>query len=146
MPDILNVTKWVKIHPSWLGTDLKTNIKKSMDKTLKGTCEKDIGYFVEILSVVSLNDSRIENSSSDISINVTFKVSVFKPVIGKVISVKILYLYNEGILISYDNFLKLIIPCDTYNEHNHKEQDVVQVEITDIKYDDKQFKCIARLV
>jgi DNA-directed RNA polymerase subunit E'/Rpb7 len=141
-----SLTKWVKIHPSWLGNTLKDNIKIHLNKSLTNTCDKINGYFIDILSVNEIIDSVIENSSSDIRIKVVFDVRVYKPVIGDIIKAEILNIYPEGIFSISHGVLKSIVPSSTYDKHSYNVSDNIDIKIVDLIYEDKQFKCIANLL
>lgn len=154
------IKKWITLHPSDLGKNIKENIKKQLNKELVLKCDEKIGYFIEIKEVCRILDNRVTNSTSDIMCFVEFEAEIFKPIVDMVIDeAEILKIYENGILLNAMNIQKILIPSHTLTseyiienntlkkgEQKIEEHDKIKVKIKAIKYDNKKFNCIGLLV
>jgi len=156
-----DLTRWIRVEPKYIGDELMTELEKEMTKQLCHKCTKDTGYIIRIINIEKVIDNHIENSSSNIMINVKFTADTFMP--RKDVIVKdspITAIYPDGILIDAMGVQKILIPSSTYKDEfkltgNELESDdnrrlsvggYVDVKITAVRYVDHKFSCLGVII
>lgn len=138
-------------------THIELNIEKKIRKKI-GMCSKEKGYIIMINNI----QKKIQNIISRVSGNCKFKVSyniyTLKPENDHIYNVLVSNIFKEGIFCEY-NRIKILIPvsCLTQyvfenktfindNKHIIQTGDWIKVQITNVRYDDQNYQCIAKLV
>lgn len=124
------------------------------------TCSREDGYIDHIRQIVDIHNHPLLDSGECV-VSVTFEAECFKPDIGRHITTKVEMVFPHGIFSSL-YVLRFLIPWKTLEDEyvyvdgvgyrhrtNGKEirvGDLTTIEITNQKYDDGHFSCIAKLV
>ena len=141
--------------------NIKSEILKQIRNIYVNNCTKEYGYIIKIKGMKILSNS-INNVTGNIIFNLIYKAEVLKPYVGKIIETQINMIGEEGIFVSTKNLLKILLPADkllktkwvydfstqSYTNKITKNKmfggDELQVEITNVRYNRKQFVCIGK--
>ena len=139
---------YFKINPAHFSGSFELNLHSEILKRVKGKCDEKNGYIMELLEINKILDNTIHNSSSDIILKVKFTVRNFKPYKGLISVGKVCAIYNDGILAKIDT-QKVLIPASTYKNTDKgdvKIDDSINLKITNVRYADHSFSCLAEIV
>ena len=144
-----------------LPEEIVNNIHDLIDSKIKEkyekTCNKDYGYILKIENV-GQNYTNIINTigNGEILFNVYFICLVLKPNKGMTLTGKIYMIFRHGIFANIDK-IKILIPESKLNKWTfEKDQfikedkilkigDVININISDTRYEKKNFSCIGSL-
>ena len=159
----VNLKTSIVIEPSKLVGDIELILLNMVKKSVINTCDKANGYIIDVLSI-SDYDNFISNATSQVVFIVVYLAECIKPSIGDKVNAKVVNITADGIfcvvydrsttLIStnkidktiYNPFNKGIIEHKTDKSKNITVGSNIMVEITNTRYDNKDFSCIAVLV
>ena len=131
--------------------DLDENIKNTIVDKLKDTIEKDDcsyenGYILSINKILSYTSNYISNATNMVVFTVVFQANVLNPKIGSVYEGKVISIHSSGFFVEIKNKIKvLIVIVNNNTESISKKDDIVKIEITDIRYQNKKISCIGKL-
>lgn len=149
------ITKKISLEPVYIDHNIKTNIFERIKETTKDDCYEDHGYILGIEKVNTITPIY------DNVFEVKFDANVLKFEIGDKTYAKVCMVFPDGIfLIAFDK-QRILVPYSYLTDYTFntlqssyirtkdgkeiKEGDIVNVEITNVKYNRKQFNCIAKL-
>ena len=136
----------IRIHPSFIGCEsLHKHLLSELIKQTDKECTEGIGLIVRVLEVKNIIDNKIENSSSDIVVTVSFLAEIFKPVINQTYNGTVIMVFADGALINLHDIQKVMIPTKKL-KGVIKTGDDINVRITAIRYNDHVFSCIGESV
>lgn len=146
----------IVLRPNEL-TNIQSNLEKKIRKKV-GTCSKEKGYIIMIHNIQ--RDKKLQNIISRVSGNCIFTVSYdicsLKPEIGHVYKVLVSSIFKEGIFCEYNN-IKILIPNSELQSFSYQNEklvspeytiqtgDWIKIRIHNVRYDDQNYQCIARL-
>lgn len=144
----------IRVKPEHLGPNLVSNIRTQLESEVVNQCTEDTGYILKIIEIVKVIDNFVENSSSDIVVEILFSFIAFKPLVGDVIDTTVCAVYKDGILVNAHDCQKILVPSSTYIDHIDVKGNVVwngeevvqgsllKVRVTAVRYNDHKFSCI----
>lgn len=158
--DTINIDTFITISPKEVGCDLDKLILKKLKETYVNKCIKKYGYIFDILDYKydkSIITSRV-NENMFIKCQVTI-LSV-TPKVGEIYYGIVKIVYPQGIFVSLINIFDTLVPFDclkranytftrnsfTNGIHTISQGCVLNVKVTAISYDKKNFNCIADIV
>lgn len=151
------VNEEIIIRPSELDKVHDTIVKKINEKI--GTCSLEKGYIVGVENIYRhILQNKISRNSGNCIFNVSYNIQTLKPTKGHVYEATIVNIFKEGIFCEYKNIKILIpiselkeyefcqfIPSFTCKDKNLKIGDKITVVIFAVRYENKNYKCIAKL-
>jgi DNA-directed RNA polymerase subunit E'/Rpb7 len=151
------IEKQVYLEAKYLNVNLDKHILEKLQTCIIGTCDYENGYILSVNKILKIGDNKINQMSSCI-FTVSFLATVLKPEIGAQFVGKVCMVFNDGLFLEVHNKMKVLVPYttfDTFTFDNDKftkdnriirEGSEVNIEITMIKYEKKNFNCIGKLV
>lgn len=82
---ILTVTDTVRVNPVKFDLELKQSVKESLQETIEGKMNVDIGVFLVIGEVLNIGEGEIIPEDGAIHYPVEYKVLVYKPEINEIV-------------------------------------------------------------
>lgn len=138
------MTQKIRVKPEYLGPNLLKNIQTQLESEVVNTCTEETGYILKIVDIDKVIDNCIENSSSDIILEIVFSFVAFKPNVGDVIDTTVCAVYKDGILVNAHECQKILIPSSTYVDQNGSWDpgSELKVKVIAVRYNDHKFSCI----
>jgi len=139
------MTRKIRVKPEYLGPNLLINIRTQLESEIVNQCTEENGYILKIIHIDKIIDNSIENSSSDIIMEILFSFVAFKPLVGDVIDTTVCAVYKDGILVNAHDCQKILVPSSTYADQNAVTWDAgseLKVKVTAVRYNDHKFSCI----
>ncbi len=162
MTSIVAIEKRLCINPSFLGRKLKSQIFNFLKEITKDECTKENGYIIEIIKINRIKNNYISGNNCEIIFEVDINAEVLKPEINKIFTDKVCMIFSGGIFIDVKNKFKVLIPLAYLHnlsfdqEEKHfknektgfiiKENDIIDVKITGIKFSKNNFSCFGELI
>jgi DNA-directed RNA polymerase subunit E'/Rpb7 len=157
----ISIQKNIMVEPEYLNSNIKKHIYDKLCKELDSKdcyCNQDNGYVTKIYDDVSLINNTVSNTGSEVIFTVKVSIKTLKPEIGKTYKATVSIVSPNAIFTHIENKVKILVPPEltSYkydkNSNCYKKGDkkisvgsTVQVKITDIKYENNNFNCIASL-
>jgi len=152
--------KKVCIDFKYLGKDLKKSLLEKAKSVFINECSKDNGYILDIKKIIKIKDNYISNVNSDVIFILDIDVDTLKPEINDILSDKVSMVFGGGLFISIKDKIKVLIPVNSLHGYTFdqstktfvkdkkiiKENDVVKVKISGVKYSNKNFSCFGELI
>ena len=152
----------IMLSPEYLDANIEKHILEKTIQKYKHTTLKDIGYIIDIHSLINIIDMSIHVQTHENIIKALFEAEIFLPKIGKIITqCDIHMLFIHGIFIKYHN-IDILVPSSTLNEYifnqdkqcfthkTHKttisKQSTINIKLTNIRYSDNEFSCLAEIM
>jgi len=148
----------IELSPEYMNNSIRdTLLSKLQDKYVNKTC-KD-GYITRLNSIISIDDSYINDNTYFLIFVVSCDVDIFTPEVDLELDCTVHLVINHGI-IAYSNIvesLSIFIPISnlggmgfkgdmfTSDTMSIRRDDDIRVKITSIKYEKKNYKCIATI-
>lgn len=142
-------------------TKLENILKEKLDEMYLKKFTKQYGYVLEILDFDYSSDNILSRINQDIFVKCNVKVVSIIPEIDKIYYGTVKFIYPQGVFIKLLNIFDTLIPFDYLNKsgyifdngtfvnkdtkHIISKESIVNVNVVDIKYDNKTFNCIAKL-
>jgi DNA-directed RNA polymerase subunit E'/Rpb7 len=135
--------------------NIKESIYNEIDIKCKDFCSQDIGYIIQFNGIKNIKGNHINRCGNKILFLVDYEVDTFKPEIGDVLNVDIIHIFEEGIILSYINKVRILVPKQhlidvgyyfedgTYN--GWQMGDNIDIVVDKIRYEKSRFDCIADL-
>lgn len=165
MPRYTLKTSFV-VEPKYLNEDLQSTIMTKLKEAVIGVCDRSRGYVEEVVEILEY-DNYISNATSQVIFVVIYVAECVKPNIGDRVLAKVLNVSSDGIFCLIFDKCRTLIPmtklhprynqtmtkegCIENKDKNNKE-DVIKVgkeilvEIINIRFENKQYSCIAVVV
>ena len=136
------IKRVVNVKPEYIGTSFMEHIKQQIEKDVVGECNNQIGHILNVVRIDKIIDNFIENSSSEIMVELEITVSTFKPTLGMIVDGIVKAIYNDGILAELYDKQKILIPSNTYSQINTSIGSTIAIKITAIRYTNHVFSCV----
>ena len=140
------MTRKIRVKPEYLGPNLISNIRTQLENEVVNQCTEETGYILKIINIDKVIDNSIENSSSDIIMEILFSFVAFKPLVGDVIDTTVCAVYKDGIFVNAHDCQKILVPSSTYADQNPSTSwdpgSELKVKVTAVRYNDHKFSCI----
>jgi len=162
MTTIVTIEKRLCINPSFLGKKLKSQLFNFLKEITKNECTKENGYIIEVKKINRIKNNYISGNNCEIIFEVDIDAEILKPEINKIFTDKVCMIFSGGIFIDVKNKFKVLIPLvylyglvfdqENKNFKNEKtgfiikENDVIDVKITGIKFSKNNFSCFGELI
>tara|TARA_B100000900_G_scaffold403249_1_gene410106 strand:+ start:104 stop:583 length:480 start_codon:yes stop_codon:yes gene_type:complete len=151
----------IMLPPEKLDKDINLHILDKAREVYENTSIKDIGYIIRVQKLIDISKVHIDSMSSFINVEGTYTIDTCYPDVGTVIrECNIHLIMNHGIFVKYYN-IDILIPAATLSDyafdhlnntfvHKTTKQIVskdtkIDVIITDFRYHNKEFSCIAKI-
>lgn len=149
----------ILLKPEYLHKNIETYILQQAISTYKHTTLKDIGYIIDIHSLEKITDMSIHTYEHDIIIRATYNADIFLPTENKIINgCDVHMIFVHGIFIKYHN-IDILIPAkhlheytfdentqsfiNKHNKHTISLTSKINIKLTDIRYSENEFSCLA---
>ena len=138
---------------------IKNNIMNKLENIIKtGECSYENGYILEIKRILNFNNNYISNATNMIVFTVVFEAITLNPKIGSVLNGTVVSIHTSGIFVEIKEKIKVLVSesnmdgmiydvnTSTYiskvGNRIIKKNDIVNIKITDIRYQNKKISCI----
>ena len=140
------ISRQISIKPIDLDENIKnTIIEKLKDNIEKDDCSYENGYILSINKILSYTSNYISNATNMVVFTVVFNANTLNPKIGSIYEGKVVSIHNSGFFVEIKNKIKVLIVIVNNTESIPKKDDIVKIEITDIRYQNKKISCIGKL-
>ncbi|MCL2141279.1 MAG: DNA-directed RNA polymerase [Methanimicrococcus sp.] len=99
MYKLMTLVDTVRIDPTLLGEDVKSNVKKALKTKLEGKVDKKIGCLVAVCGVERIGEGHILYGDGAVYYDVTFKAIMFIPENQEIIEGEVLETVSFGVFI-----------------------------------------------
>lgn len=155
------IEKKICLEPQYLYYNLNENLLKKTREVCKDECSKENGYILEVKRIVKIKDNYISNVNSSTMFVIDIEVESLIPYLNNIYSDKVCMIFNGGLFMTIKDKIKVLIPSSSLEEYTFdsnnkvfkgtkkqiiKENDVVKVKITGIKYSKKNFSCFGEFI
>lgn len=156
----IDIDTFITINPKEIGSDLDTLVLQKLKDTYVNKCIKKYGYIFDILDYKY--DKSIITSRVNENMFVKCLVTILSvtPKVGEIYYGTVKIIYPQGIFVSLINIFDTLVPFDclkranytftgtsfTNQQHTISQGCVLNVKVTAISYDKKNFNCIADIV
>ena len=154
--------KRVKVKPEYLDSNLINYITLILQKQLKGSCDNEYGYILNVNKLNRIIDNKISRANSDIIYMVDVDVDILKPKVGDTYEGSVKLIIEHGLILEVESYLNIFIQTDKLtgytisddNEYfkgdNGDKGDIklgsnIKVGILGVKYNDGNFDCFGQL-
>lgn len=152
------IKKNIVLHPRYINKNFLSTLSDILKKKEVGKCTKESGYIYDISRINILDNTILPNGN--ILFLVSFEASNIKPEIGDEITPTVSHIFNHGVILNLEKTDVLIPGRDLNSEgwsyssppkfSKGKEEinigDKLKVKITQVRYDNEKFSCIAKLI
>ena len=136
------IRRIVNLKPEFIGSRILEHLHVQVEKDISGECNNENGFITNVISIDRIVDNYIENSSSDIMVEVDITVSIFKPSAGMIVDGKVKAIYNDGILAELYDRQRVLIPSSTYHSCKATVGSTLAVKISAVRYSNHVFSCL----
>ena len=159
------IKRQVSLKPDELTSDavggVKNNIMNKLENIIKNSeCSYDNGYILEIKRIIDYNNNYISNATNMIVFTVIFEAITLNPKIGSILSGKVVSVHTSGIFVEIKEKIKVLVAessmegmiydpnTSSYVSKDYciNKNDIVNIKITDIRYQNKKISCIGILL
>jgi DNA-directed RNA polymerase subunit E'/Rpb7 len=137
------IRRIVNLQPQFIGSNIYEHLKVQVEKDICEECNNENGFITNVISIDKIVDNYIENSSSDIMVEVDTTVSIFKPTAGMIVNGKVKAIYNDGILAEIYERQRVLIPSSTYQSCKATIGSTLSLRISAVRYNNHVFSCLA---
>ncbi|GMH53547.1 hypothetical protein TrST_g6839 [Triparma strigata] len=116
---LTTIADTLRITPGDFGTGDTTSIIAAINATYPEKVIMDVGLCIALYDVIRVGSSLIHAADGGAHFEVVFRVVVFKPFIGEVITGTVLNCTKEGIDVTLNFFSKIKIPYYNIFDPNH---------------------------
>ena len=152
--------KKICLESKYLDKNLRKSILDKAKTCFKNDCSKEYGYILNVNKIVKIKDNYISNVNSDVIFIIDIDVDTLKPEINDILSDKVSMIFSGGLFINIKDRIKVLIPVNSLSGYTFeqstkrfikdkniiKENDIVKVKISGVKYSNKNFSCFGELV
>lgn len=149
------INKEIIIKPTDLNKNVSDFLLFKLNENKEKIHSKENGYIINFKKIISYTN-KISHITGNILFNVKTLATVMNPKKDKIMIATVTMLINHGILCQHKN-IKIWIPSDKMNGYKFsygiykknkdkiQKEDEIQVKITETRYEDHKFSCIALL-
>lgn len=144
----------VCLEPQYLDQNIMKHLLNKTKNILEKTCSKEYGHIINVKRIINIIDN------NDTLFNLELEIEALKPDVGKKMKGEICMIYKDGIFINVLDRQKILIPAssiknyvykkgiyiDNDNNNSLKENDVIEVIITAVRYNKHNFSCLGEIV
>ena len=150
----------ISLEPQYLDSNIKQHIFKKLQDILLNECTKENGFFLKIIKLNKIIDNYINDSQ--VVFNIEYDAETLKPETNKIFEGNVCMIFSGGIFLSIKNKMKVLIPISSLtdfeykqssnnfvnkkNKENIKENDILKIYISGVKYFKNNFSCFGTLV
>ena len=160
---ISNITQKISIEPEYLDNNINNHLLNRIKYLAEGTCTLNNGYIINVNKIKKIVKNIIDSSESLIIFEIVYEATTLKPTIGLILTGTICMILPQGLFVNIDGKMKVLIPSssmnfkfkkDEYDEYyvnkTGKSKLVngmdIKIQIIMIKYEQKEFKCIGKII
>jgi len=136
----MKFTKTIEISVSSLGPHFIAEVKRVVVNKSTRSCSRKHGYITDVTDIKVLT-VQTEYCTPNLNVIVEFNACTEKPVIGSTVSAAVTTIIKPGIIFSTPLY-KVFVP----GASGYCENELVDVEIIDTRYDKNQYNCIGKIL
>jgi DNA-directed RNA polymerase subunit E'/Rpb7 len=156
----VRISKKICLDPEYLDNQIYKHLLEKLNKTYKNECSKDIGYILNINKIININNNYISPANSSIVFDVTVDATILKPEKDLQVEGRVFMVFNNGIFIEVIKNFKILVLKNSlagykFDQQNLsytkgkkviKNDDIIKVKISGVKYEKKTFCCFAEML
>jgi len=158
---ITEITQKVSIDSKYLDSNISHHLLKKIKENMEGKCYLDYGYIIKVNNIIDIGSNVISPATLMAVYNVKYEADIIKPVKGLILSGEICMIFKQGIFVNILDKMKVLIPENNIEGYKFiddifvsKDKDTedlvlnkkVEIEITMVKYENKSFSCIGKIL
>ena len=154
--EIITLEEKISLHPKYICPDVNKYLYDKLNMDYKNKCLQKSGYILEIYPDFIILNNNIYSSTFSVILDVRLRLKVLKPEIGTKLNVNVLHVLKNGVLTECQSVLKIFIPstniknmnfdslknCFTDNNTFINRFDIIEIEISKVRYENNKFDCI----
>jgi DNA-directed RNA polymerase subunit E'/Rpb7 len=138
------ISRQVSIKPSELDQNIRVSIINKLKYDIKNdNCSYENGYILNVNKILSYKTNYISNATNMIVFTVIFEANTLNPKIGSIFEGTVISIHASGFFVEIKDKIKVLVPISTYKTPN--KDDILTVEIIDLRFHNKQINCIGIL-
>ena len=133
---------------SGLHSGIKKVLFEQLDAEVSKKCFQEHGHILQVLRIRRILSHEISRVDSNLIFVVEYDARTLKPYVGMESKGEICMVYPDGLFVNIYGCQKVLIPSQLVqnNEEDAFETgDIVNIELTAVKYTGTYFNCIGRL-
>jgi DNA-directed RNA polymerase subunit E'/Rpb7 len=156
----VTITKTVCLSPKYLDKNIQKHLYNHVYKQIINQCDQDNGYITDIDKNITIHENFTSPSNTGgVFFSLGIRINSLKPQIGQQYQGVADTIIPEGVLMQIDGKIKTFIPSTQLNGYTFnkdktfvnkkkkiKEGDTIKIEIIKVRYENKNFSCIGKLV
>jgi DNA-directed RNA polymerase subunit E'/Rpb7 len=146
--ETINIKHRMVLPCSGLHRELKRVLLEQLTEDVVGKCVQEYGHIVHVVRIHKILHYEISRVDSSLIFVIEYVARVLNPRIGMVSRGEICMVYPEGLFVNIQGYQKVLIPSQTLAEvsvDTFEVGDMIDVELTAVKYTGNYFNCIGRL-
>ena len=160
MSSITIIEKKICLESKHLYYDLNENLLNKTREVCINECSKEIGYILDVKRIIKIKDNYISNVNSSVIFVIDIEVESLIPYLNNIYTDKVCMIFSGGLFMTINDKIKVLIPANSMEEYTFdinkvfkgpekqiiKENDIIKVKITGIKYSKKNFSCFGEFI
>jgi DNA-directed RNA polymerase subunit E'/Rpb7 len=161
MSSTIIIEKKICLEPIHLYYNLNDNLLKKTREVCKDECSKETGYILNVNKIVKIKDNYISNVNSSTIFVIDIEIESLIPYLNNIYTDKVCMIFNGGLFMTINDKIKVLIPSNSLEDYIFdstnkffkgpkkqiiKENDIIKIKITGIKYSKKNFSCFGEFI
>ena len=148
----VNTVLELLLEPKYLDDNIRYHIIRLLNEKYKYMSEK-IGYILDVITIKELIKREVDDKGN-VNMTMLCVCDVIKPVLNEIVGCAVDMIHINGLFVNF-NGIKMLVSKNGNFEVRDKRcytknrvidiGDMVDVEIINIRYDNKQYSCIGKL-
>jgi len=156
---ITEITQKVSIDCKYLDSNISHHLLKKIKENMEGKCYLEYGYIITVENIVNIGANIISPANSLVVYDVTYQADTIKPEKGLLLSGEICMIFPQGVFVNILDKMKVLIPVNNLEDYSFDDGDFVcenkenlvldksvDIEISMVKYEKKNFSCIGKIL
>lgn len=155
---IIKIQTNIQIDAKYFGDNIRNFVIEKVTQKYNGSCTFENGYILNIKNV-KLTSNWISTANTQTIFEVSFDAEILKPKAGDKLIGEVMAIYEYGIIIAAQKMITIFITPDDIKNFRYVDEgefesskqkinngDKIQVEITLLKYSNKKFEYIGKII
>jgi DNA-directed RNA polymerase subunit E'/Rpb7 len=150
----------ISLEPKYLTSKIKHHLLNKLRKEKIGKCTAEEGYIINIFKMPKILDNYLSSANSNAIFSIEYEAEYLKPIKDSIMTGIVCMVFKHGVLVEIEGRMQILIPTCQISGFKFDDElsvfsnsvdviqidDVVNVKISQVKYQNKGFECIGVLV